>query len=242
MRRTILALSGLLSFACLAQDNELSEFSAYYRANTNGLRGNAERHLVKQADNLYRLNISLEAKVIAIKIGTLEQSSEFAIEDGVIKPHNYNYRVTGVTRENQSVDFDWDEKVALSSEDEQHWSLDIEPGVLDQLSYQAALVLELNKHEDQEFEFQLVDGNEIETHLYRVIGAEKLDTPLGSLNTTKLERVREEGNGRQTFIWFADDWDYLLARIEQINPGGLRIELELENALVGGQQVTPLSE
>ena len=56
----------------LAEGNELSEFSAYYQANTNGMRGSAERHLIKQADNHFRLNISLEAKMACINIGDLE--------------------------------------------------------------------------------------------------------------------------------------------------------------------------
>ena len=180
--------------------------------------------------------------MIAIKIGDLEQSSEFSIENGTIIPHNYSYLVSGITHESQSVSFNWDTRVALSSEDDESWSLDIERGVLDQLSYQAALVLELHKDEKEEFEFQLVDGDRVETHRYRVLGFEKLETPLGYLNTTKLERVRADDSGRKTFIWFADDWEYLLARIEQVNPGGLRIELELENALLAGQEVTPLPE
>ena len=242
MKRICLALSGLLSFACLAQDSELSEFSAYYRANTNGLRGNAERHLVQLSENLYRLNTSLEAKMIAIKIGDLEQSSEFSINDGIIVPHNYNYLVTGITHESQTVSFNWDAGVALSTEDDESWSLDIETGILDQLSYQAALALELDQIRQEDIEFQLVDGDRIETHRYHIMGPERLETPLGYLNTTKLERIREGNSERKTFIWLADDWEYLLARIEQVNPGGLRIELELENALLGGQQVTPLQE
>ncbi len=232
----------LLGTSSLAGANELEEFSAYYQANTNGLRGKAERHLIRQEDDHYRLNISLEAKLAAISIGDLEQSSEFSIADGRIIPHNYSYLVKGITRERQSVSFNWDAEVALSTEDDESWSLQLESGVLDQLSYQAALALQLKQQAGEEFEFRLVDGSDIETHRYRVLGSEKLQTPLGVLNATKLERIREESNGRQTLIWLADDWDYLLTRIEQINPSGLRIELELENALVAGQQVTALVE
>lgn len=236
------SLFALLSTCCLANATELQEFSAYYQANTNGLRGKAERHLIRQDNDHYKLNISLEAKLALISIGDLEQSSEFSIANGEIIPHNYSYLVKGIRREQQSVSFNWEDEVALSSEDEQSWSLQLESGVLDQLSYQAALALRLKQHSEEEFEFRLVDGSSIETHRYRVLGSEKLETPLGLLNTTKLERVREENNGRKTLIWLADDWDFLLTRIEQINPSGLRIELELENALVAGEEVMALTD
>ena len=235
------AILTTLGVGSLAQSNELEEFSAYYQANTNGMRGSAERHLVRQDDDHFRLNISLEARMAAINIGDLEQVSEFSISDGIIVPHNYSYMVTGITSTSEAVSFNWDADLALSIEDDQRWELELESGVLDQLSYQVALALKLKQDSAEDFEFRLVDRDKIETHRYRVVGEEILQTPLGALNTTKLERVREEDNGRQTLIWLADDWDYLLARIEQSNPSGLRIELELENALVAGKQVTALA-
>lgn len=231
-----------LSLCSLAQGNELEEFSAYYQASTNGMRGSAERHLIRQDNDHFRLNISLEAKMAAINIGDLEQVSEFSIRDGIIVPHNYSYMVTGITTASEAVSFNWDADLALSVDEEQRWVLDLESGVLDQLSYQAALALKLKQDSAKDFEFRLVDGDKIETHRYRVVAEEILQTPMGALNTTKLERVREQDNGRQTLIWLADDWDYLLARIEQSNPSGLRIELELENALVAGKQVTALAD
>lgn len=234
-------LLAIVSLASTAQNDGLQEFSAYYQANTNGMRGSAERHLIRQGDDHFRLNISLEAKMAAINIGDLEQVSEFSISDGKIVPHNYSYMVTGITTTSEAVSFNWDSAVALSVENEQRWVLELESGVLDQLSYQVALALKLKQDSAKDFEFRLVDGDKIETHRYRVVGEEKLQTPLGALKTTKLERVREEGNERQTLIWLADDWDYLLARIEQSNPSGLRMELELDNALVAGKQVTALA-
>jgi hypothetical protein len=229
----------LLGFP-LSLQADVEEFSAYYQASTNGIRGNAERHLVKLDNGHYRLNTSLEAKVAGINVGDLEQVSEFSLQDGQIVPDNYQYLITGITTENQAISFNWDAALARSVEDEQSWNVDLQPGVLDQLSYQLALAMDLASSGESVYEYQLIDGGEIETHRYRRIGEEVLQTPLGPLNAVKLERVREQANGRQTIIWLAPDWNNLLVRIEQINPSGLRIELELENALVAGKQVTAL--
>ncbi|MCI5108147.1 MAG: DUF3108 domain-containing protein [Pseudomonadales bacterium] len=219
---------------------DVEEFSAYYQASTNGMRGNAERHLVRLDNGHYRLNTSLEAKVAGINVGDLEQVSEFSLTGGNIVPDNYQYLITGITTENQAISFNWEASLARSVEDEQSWNIELQPGVLDQLSYQLALAMDLDDSNETIFEYQLIDGGEIETHRYRRLGEEVLQTPLGPLSTIKLERIRETDNGRQTIIWLARDWGNLLARIEQINPSGLRIELELENALVAGEQVTPL--
>lgn len=222
------------------------EFSAYYEARTNGMRGTAERHLVHLTDNNYRLNISLEAKLAGINIGDLKQTSELSLVDNQIVPQHYSYLISGITSGSETVSFNWDAGVALSTEDEQSWTLELEPGVLDQLSLQLSLAQQLAESTDsdsdlpQEFEFRLVDGDEIATHRYRNLGAEILQTPLGELNSVKLERIREADSGRQTLIWFAADWHYLLARIEQTNPSGLRIELALERALVAGETVSAL--
>lgn len=243
MRRSfsILITSIMLAKTALA-DTPLQEFSAYYEASTNGMRGNAERHLIQTGDNAYRLNISLEAKMAGISIGDLEQASEFTLVDDRIQPQNYSYLITGITTENQSISFNWDALLALSVEDEQSWNVDLQSGVLDQLSYQLALARDLQSGPQEVLEYQLIDGPAIESHRYQVLGEEILHTELGPLNSIKLARIREDDSGRQTLIWLATDWNYLLARIEQINPSGLRIELSLQNALLAGEQITALNQ
>lgn len=235
-------LAALLVFAPLpAVGQQLTEFSAYYDASTNGISGNAERHLIHQGDERYRLNISLEAKVGGIEIGDLEQSSEFTWTGDQIRPELYHYQVSGVSSDVESVSFNWDAGVALSAEEDQSWTLALQDGVLDQMSYQLAMALDLKHEQSTEIlDYVLVDGPEIENHRFQLLGEEIIDTPLGRLRCWKLERIREQDNGRSTQIWLARDWSNLLARIEQKNPGGLQIELELTLALVDGESVVPL--
>lgn len=224
---------------------ELTEFSAYYEASTNGVSGNAERHLVHQGDEHYRLNISLEAKVAGVEIGDLEQSSEFFWTGQGIQPQHYHYQVSGVSSDVESVSFNWDANKAISAEEDRSWNLDLKPGVLDQLTYQLALAQDLLPENEkgsavESLNYALVDGPVIETHRFAVLGEEIIETPLGRLLCLKLERVRESDNGRSTQIWLARDWNNLLAKIEQRSPSGLQIELEVTMALVGGETVTPL--
>lgn len=237
-------LAGMLAVnVSLAQD--LTEFSAYYQASTNGVSGNAERHLVYQGDDRYRLNISLEAKVAGVEIGDLEQSSEFYWTGEEIQPELYHYQVSGVSSDVESVSFNWEARKAISAEEDQSWTLDLNQGVLDQLTYQLALAQDLltdkaASDDSTLLDYALVDGPVIEHHRFELMGEEVIETPLGRLRCLKLERVRETDSGRSTLIWLARDWNNLLARIEQRNPSGLQIELEVTMALVGGETVTPL--
>lgn len=240
LQRLHLLLPALLFSATALAQQAPTEFSAYYQASTNGIRGSAERHLVMTDANNYRLNISLEAKMGGINIGDLEQSSEFVFEDGIIRPTNYSYQVSGVSSDVESVAFNWDAGIALSAEEDQSWTVELDGDVLDQLSYQQALAMDVAKGETETLEYLLVDGAEVETYRFRYLGSELIETPMGKFNSIKLERIREADNGRSTIIWLASDWDYLLARIEQNNPSGLKIELQITNALVAGEQVTPL--
>ena len=85
------------SFALSAAADTLGEFSAYYSATTNGIRGTAERHLVKLKENSYRLNVSLEAKLGGLEIGDLEQASEFSFTERSDK--TANLQLPGVRRQ-----------------------------------------------------------------------------------------------------------------------------------------------
>lgn len=233
----MLATATIPSFA---QERALTEYSAYYEASTNGISGNAERHLIKTGEQQYRLNISLEAKVGGIEIGDLEQASEFHWDGSVIRPTNYNYQVSGVSSDVETVSFNWEAGVALSANEDESWTLDLNGQVLDQLSYQQALANDIANGKQNNLEYHLIDGSEIESHHFRLLGTEVIETPMGSFNTLKLERVRAQDSGRSTTIWLATDWDYLLTKIEQTNSSGLQIQLQLTNALVAGKQVVAL--
>jgi hypothetical protein len=56
----------------------------------------------------------------------------------------------------------------------------------------------------------------------------------------KLERVRAADDERSTSIWLATEWDFILARLEQVSSSGLTIELDLERASIGSRQVQGL--
>ncbi len=224
-----------------ATADTLEEFSAYYSATTNGIRGAAERHLVRLTERNYRLNVSLEAKLGGLEIGDLEQASEFSYEDGQIQPLIYSYQVSGVSSVVETVVFNWDAMLALSADDKQSWSVAINSNTLDELSYQLALALDIADPSETIYSYETVDGDALEQLSFQVLGEEIISTPLGDFRCVKLERHREASSSRSTTIWLALDWSNLLTKIEQTSASGLNITMELTNALIAGQQVTGLT-
>lgn len=232
------ALSSFASY-CYAQNTPLLEYVAQYEASANGLEATATRSLNRTDENSYRLSNSLEASIAGQALANLDQASEFTLDGGRIVPLNYSYQLSGVSRASHTIFFNWDAEVALSTEGDESWQLQLKEGVMDQLSYQVAIRQALmdNTEDETSFSFEIIDGDAIEIQEYRLVGEEITSTPLGELSTLKLERVREASDERVTEIWLALEWDFLLTRIEQLNSSGLRISLELKSAKLDGNTV-----
>jgi len=232
------ALSNFASY-CYAQNTPLLEYVAQYEASANGLEATATRSLNRTDENSYRLSNSLEASIAGQALANLDQASEFIIDGGRIVPLNYSYQLSGVSRASHTIFFNWDAEVALSTEGDESWQLQLKEGVMDQLSYQVAIRQALmdNTEDETSFSFEIIDGDAIEIQEYRLVGEEITSTPFGELSTLKLEQVREASDERVTEIWLALEWDFLLTRIEQLNSSGLRISLELKSAKLDGNTV-----
>lgn len=232
------ALNSFASY-CYAQNTPLLEYVAQYEASANGLEATATRSLNRTDENSYRLSNSLEASIAGQALANLDQASEFIIDGGRIVPLNYSYQLSGVSRASHTIFFNWDAEVALSTEGDESWQLQLKEGVMDQLSYQVAIRQALmdNTEDETSFSFEIIDGDAIEIQEYRLVGEEITSTPFGELSTLKLEQVREASDERVTEIWLALEWDFLLTRIEQLNSSGLRISLELKSAKLDGNTV-----
>ena len=237
----ILLTFTLNSFAsyCCAQNTPLLEYVAQYEASANGLAATATRSLSKIDESSYRLSNSLEASIAGQALANLEQASEFLIDGKRVVPLHYSYQLSGVSRASHAIFFNWDAEVALSTEGNESWQLQLKEGVMDQLSYQVSIRQALidNTEDETSFLFGIVDGDAIQMQEYRLVGEEIISTPLGELSTLKLERAREASDERVTEIWLAIEWNFLLTRIEQLNSSGLRISLELKSAVLDGNTV-----
>ena len=238
------ALGSLSLLFCLlthgAQGSEPRPYEASYRAKALGISATAFRSQTLTAPEQYTLENSLTLTVLGANVGSVVETSEYQWQDGSIVPVRYEYAQTGLSASSEQVDFDWDTNIADSRSDGESWQLALSPGVLDKLSYSVQIGQDIATQDLKEFRYQVLDEGKFDEHLYRITSTEVLDTPLGRLNTVKIERIRASDSRRRTTVWLASDWDYLLVRLEQVSSSGTETELSIEAATMGGEQMTGL--
>ena len=84
----------------------------------------------------------------------------------------------------------------------------------------------------------MVDGDEIETYDFRVLGEEVVRTKAGLIDAIKVERVRDPTQStRKTVLWFAKDWGHLLVRLHQVETDGKEYQIMLKDGTVAGKPV-----
>lgn len=211
-------------------------YSATYQARAMGFRTEAYRQLNQQQDGSYHVRHGLELSVLGATLISVEESSQFNWSDQGAVPLDYHYRQGGVRKRDERISFDWDSGTAMTSRDEQQQEVTLQSGLLDNLSFTAQMsadLLRLAQTTDlsaggQSLEYELLDRHDVDVHTYTIVGAERIDTLIGELDTLKIERVRAPERDRSTTIWLAVDHEYTLARLEQVE-GGTRTELLLKS-------------
>ena len=110
-------------------------------------------------------------------------------------------------------------------------------GLLDKSTYQIALQHDVAAGK-KSMSYQVIDGDEVETYDFRVLGEEVVETKAGLIDAIKVERVRDPTqSNRKTVLWFAKDWDYLLVRLQQVEKDGKEYQIMLLEGTVGDRQV-----
>ncbi|MBD8491500.1 DUF3108 domain-containing protein [Pseudomonas syringae] len=234
MRRALLFAAALLALPT-SQAADLQPFSASYTADWKQLpmSGTAERSLKAGADGVW--NLDFKASMV---IASLTESSTLKVDKDVMVPLTYNFERSGLGK-SKKVDlvFDWSTKFVTGSDRGDAIKLPINRGVLDKSTYQLALQHDVAAGK-KSMSYQVVDGDELDTYDFRVLGSEKVSTKAGQIDAIKVERVRDPTQSkRTTVLWFAKDWDYLLVRLQQVETDGKEYNIMLQDGTVNGKAV-----
>jgi hypothetical protein len=195
-------------------------FTAHYTVQANGLTiGEMERSIRRDNQGRYTLETHMHTTGIMalFRDDQLLERSIWLPRNGGVRPLSYLYRQSGSRDRVERVDFDWKDAVATALYKGKQVRLPLKTDVYDKLAYQVMLRQDLAAGHTR-FDYRVVDKDEIEDYRFRVVGKEALKTPLGVLDTLKVERIRH-GNKRQTFFWCAPSLDYALVQIVQKNRG-----------------------
>lgn len=212
-------------------------YDAEYEARAMGMTSKAYRRLENSAANQFVLSHGLAVSVLGANLITVEEKSLFNWNEGGAVPLSYHYKQTGVRRRDERVTFNWDatnpdRSTADMARENREQSQAINKSTLDNLSFSAQLSADLMnnpelRETDTVLSYEIVDARRLETHEYRVLGQERINTPAGELHTIKLERIRDIESDRTTLIWLSQSHQYTLAKLSQTEGGGSAMELSL---------------
>lgn len=235
-QRKISYYSLIILLSCFSQLSiaELSSFTASYKLESLGItQANAINSLSYDGSH-YRF----ESHIKPVGwIGIIHNADRYEYSEGLIKnklviPEKYSYQHSQRLTDDRHVEVIFDNKknkiINIHKHINNKWKMDSTEQVQDRLSSQLSLMLALQQasnfsykqgaYEQKQFIFSVADGGRIKQYSFKIIAEDKLETPLGVLNTIKLEHHRSNQN-EVMIIWCAEEFAYLPVKILQQQPG-----------------------
>jgi hypothetical protein len=239
MPRVLLMLFALLALPVQAA-LEIKPFSASYTADWKQvpISGTASRSLEALDNGRWELNFQA-----SMLVASLNETSTFRMENDAFLPLTYRFERSGLGKSKQiELDFDWTEKQVLGNDRGEPVRFPLNRGLQDKSTYQLLLQHDVAAGK-QSMSYQVIDGDEIETYDFRVLGTERVRTKAGLIEAIKVERVRDPTqSSRKTVLWFAKDWNYLLVRLHQVEKDGKEYQIMLKDGTVDGRTVEGIAE
>lgn len=152
------------------------------------------------------------------KLHILEES-RWHLQDQQLQPLDYSYKRIKKKKERyKKTIFDWKNSQANFVGDGKKSSFDLEPGMTDKLLYQINIMRDLTMGHHPTT-YTVVDGMKIKTYHFEYLGEERIDTPIGRLDTIKLAR-QKPGEKENTILWCANELNYLPIKVESTDDDG----------------------
>ncbi|HKM37367.1 MAG TPA: DUF3108 domain-containing protein, partial [Thiopseudomonas sp.] len=183
MRRALFFILAAFSLPVSVMAAELQPFSASYTADWKQVpfTGKAERSLQKQANGDWKLDFSA-----SMLVAGLTETSWLNLVNGDVQPQKYRYARTGMGKSKKiKQDFDWSTQRVTGSDRGKAINLTLIQGVQDKSSYQLALQRDIADGKTS-MSYQVLDGDDLDTYDFRVLGEETVETMVGTVDAIKV--------------------------------------------------------
>ena len=225
-------LGGLL-LATAGAATALEPYTARYELERGSLTVAEARYTLTRQDDgslLFRSEATPRGLLARLLAGDnrITETSRFRLgADRGIVPLAYEYRhEDGDEVETETVEFDWEEGIALAEAEGERARLEIPPGTLDRMVLQLAVRRDLGQGAGT-LDYRLVDEDELKTYRFVIADRQRIRVPAGEFYTLRVERENEDG--KQTVFWCAPSLDYLPVRVEQRKPDDPTLRLSLKS-------------
>ena len=156
--------------------------------------------------------------------------------DGRFRPDNYSFSfsLAGFRKSWQAL-FDWQSSLVTTRSNRGTVPLQMTEDAIDPLSLSLNLRSELVENQAQ-LSARVVEEDKIKDHVYEVTGVEATDTALGCINTTRLQRLRNNPN-RISQGWYARNYSFIPVRLQHKSNGGNNLELQITALEIAGKPI-----
>lgn len=211
-------------------------FRAEYKTRLYGINLTAVRELKQQADGRWFLRFDIDSWVAGLK----ERSLFEWATNGQARTQHYEFHRTGLAPDRHMVvEFDWDEGRASNTlNDNPPWRMDIPEGTLDKLNATLQIRADLLNGKSV-LSYDVADGGKLKNFSFTTEGVQTINTPVGKLKTLVVKRLRKNKD-RETYTYYAVDWDYVLVRITQKEPNGDQATVDIQQGWVDGVEIKGL--
>ena len=225
----MLPLPGLTA-AAPAPAAELRPFTASYNITWRGMQaGTAQLQLQRLADGRWSYqSLSTARGLFRIAMpAELRSRTLFTVREGRIVPELFTADDgASSSSKDQELRFDWAGGRVTGIAEKRRVDLPLQPGLLDTMSVQIALMHELlsggtPKH------FLLVDKDRIKEYDYTSVGQEQLATPMGEYSTVIFRSARP-GSTTGTFFWCAPALGFLPLKVERRDGNKVQWSMSLQ--------------
>ena len=181
--------------------------------------------LTQQKPNLWHFEFSADTL-----LASLSESVTFRATKNAIRPLNYHYKSRLFNKKREAkLTFDWNNMKVLNDVKDKPWKMDITGQTVDRLGLQLQVRYDLI-HGKEDLNYDVADGGKIKHFTFKKGKTERIKTKLGSMDVVKITRTDNLSEKRQSYFWFAPEYDYLLVKMEH-HEKGESYTLELEKVI-----------
>lgn len=211
----------------------LKEYEATYQLNWHGIDVGLSIHQLRKVGADRYTAQSISKPHVAVLPFRNNEKSEFILKDNAqIEPQRYEFQneEKGKTTRG-TLYFDWKNKKLTKKIQSVGERVETLPdNAHDRITYTLQLRQDL-KNKKQPFNYTVMEPKKDKTYQFTVVGEEKINTPIGQIDTLKLEHV-SENQERRTIMWLAKDMDFLMVKLNQFRKGKLDAEASLKKLKV----------
>lgn len=175
------------------------------------------RDVFEHEDGRYRVRSeSRTVGLAAIYRLDVKRESRGRIDAGGLRPDYFEEIRNGKAR--RRVEFDWNQQRATLFDGEETKVVDLPENTWDSTSFGYNFVFADPR--PSEFPVNLTDGRRISDYRYAVLGRQRLETGIGTLDTLHVKKVQEPGDKRGLEVWLAQAHHNLPVRIRYVGRDG----------------------